>query len=103
VCTVKLIQQHTRVYRMIKYITSVDGKDCVTHVLAANNKNVSVVFTPEKRSYHADRMDRAYFTYGGVTVFDDMSISASSSHFAEILLTVELVNVIKEFNQRERK
>lgn len=80
----------------IKYITSVDGKDCVSHVLAANDKNVTVVFTPEKKSSYCDRIDMAHYTYGKIVVNDNMTISSSSAHFAEILLAVELVNVIKE-------
>ena len=83
---------------MIRYITSVEGGDCVSHILAANDKNVTVVFTPEKKSSYCDRVDMAHFTYGNVIVFDNMTISISSSaaHFAEILLAIELVKVIKE-------
>lgn len=80
----------------IKYITSVNGGDCVSHVLATNDKNVTVVYTPEKKNSYYDRMDPAFFVYGSVTVKDDMTINSSGAHFAEILLAIELVNVIKE-------
>lgn len=84
---------------MIEYITSVVGSDRVTHVLSANKKNVSIVFMPSKKSPYADRIDKGYFKYGDVTVFEDMSISTNSSHFAQILLAIELVKVIKQPNK----
>lgn len=81
---------------MIKYITSVEGEGCTSHVLSANDKNVTVVFMPEKKCSYADRMEKPYFTYGKITVNEDMTINSGNAHFAEILLAVELVNVIKE-------
>lgn len=80
----------------IKYITSVIGEESITHVLGANDKNVTVVFMPEKKCSYADRMEIAHFIYGKITVNDDMTIEAHKAHFAEILLAIELVNVIKE-------
>ena len=87
---------------MIKYIASVNGKDCVTHVLTANDKNVSVIFEPQRRGYSNDII-QAQFKYGSITVHNDMTISSSHSHFAEILLAIELVRVIKESSQGDSK
>ena len=81
---------------MIEYITDVRKDGGVSYILRVNKKNVAVLFTPEKKSAYCDRMDQATFVYGCVTVNSDLTISTSKAHFAEILLAIELVKVIKE-------
>lgn len=82
---------------MIKYITDVIQKGETTFILDANGKSVSVDFTPEKPcSYDKDRIDKAKYKYGDVTIYDDLTIYASRAHLAEIVLAVEIVKVIKE-------
>lgn len=39
---------------------------------------------------------QGYYTCGNITVYDDMSITSSRSHLAEIVLAVEVINVIKD-------
>ena len=80
---------------MIKYIAAVGQADSVSHILSANDKNVTVVFNPERKGY-SNNVIQANFTYGSITVHDDMTVSSNHSHFAEILLSIELVKVIKE-------
>lgn len=82
---------------MITYITDViqDGK--TTFILDANGKSVSVKYEPDTPYSHDRSMIQpATYVHGNITVYNDLTIYASKAHLAEIVLTIELVKVIKE-------
>lgn len=80
----------------IEYITDVRQLGKTTFVMSINGKSVNVKYTDEHKSTYNDHVTLESYVYGNVTVYGDMSISASNAHLAEIVLAVELVKVIKE-------
>ena len=83
---------------MIEYITDVRQGGKTTFVVSTNGKSVNVEYTAEHKSTYNEHVHKESYRYGSVTVYGDMTISASNSHLAEIVLAVEIVKVIKENN-----
>ena len=76
---------------MIKYLT----KSGNLHVLQMLDKSVTVEETPESEGYNG-HINQRYSEYGGVSIYDDFTVSANRKALSTIVVAIELVREIKK-------
>lgn len=87
----------------IEYITDVRQEGKTTYVVNTNGRSLSVAYNEPYKSPYDDRQVQGSYKCNKVTIYDDMTVSSSGAHLAEIVLAVEVVRVIKDANQGDSK